>query len=39
VSAVANAANSLHQQRLLLDEDVQRFIEAAAERNIGKQTR
>lgn len=36
VSAVSNAANGLRQQRLLLDEDVQRYIDAAAESSIGK---
>lgn len=36
VSAVANAANGLRQQRLLLDEDVQRYIEAAADSSIRK---
>jgi hypothetical protein len=36
VSAVAHAANSLHKDRLLLDEDVQRYVDAAAESAIGK---
>ena len=36
VSAVARAANRLHRQRFLLDEDVERIIEAAAESSIGK---
>ena len=36
VSAVARAANGLHRQRFLLDEDVERIIEAAAESSIGK---
>ena len=36
VSAVARAANGLHRQRLLLDEDVERTIEAAGESSIGK---
>jgi hypothetical protein len=36
VSAVARAANDLHRQRLLLDEDVERIIDAAAESIIGK---
>jgi hypothetical protein len=36
VSAVARSANSLHQDRLLLDEDVERIIGAAAESSIGK---
>jgi hypothetical protein len=36
VSAVAHAANSLHKDRFLLDEDVQRYVEAAAESDIGK---
>jgi hypothetical protein len=36
VSAVARAANGLHRQRFLLDEDVERTIEAAAESSIGK---
>jgi Alpha/beta hydrolase domain len=31
VSAVAQAANNLHQQRLLLGEDVERIVQAAAE--------
>ncbi len=36
VRAVTRAANRLRQQRLLLDEDVQRYIEAAEVSNIGK---
>ena len=36
VSAVARAANGLHRQRFLLDEDVERIIDAAAESSIGK---
>jgi Alpha/beta hydrolase domain len=36
VSAVAHAANGLHKDRLLLDEDVQRYVDAAAESAIGK---
>ena len=36
VSAVARAANDLHRQRFLLDEDVERTIDAAAESSIGK---
>ncbi len=36
VSAVARAANSLHRQRFLLDEDVERIIDAAAKSSIGK---
>jgi hypothetical protein len=36
VSAVARAANDLHRQRFLLDEDVERIIHAAAESSIGK---
>ena len=36
VSAVARAANGLHRQRFLLDEDVERIIGAAAESSIGK---
>ena len=35
VSAVALAANNLHQQRLLLGEDVERIIEAAGESAVG----
>jgi hypothetical protein len=36
VSAVAHAANGLHKDRLLLEEDVDRYIDAAAESSIGK---
>jgi hypothetical protein len=36
VSRVARAASRLHQERLLLDEDVERIVEAAAESSIGK---
>jgi len=36
VSAVAQAANNLRQQRLLLDEDVERIVEAAGENAVGK---
>jgi Alpha/beta hydrolase domain len=36
VSAVAQAANVLHRQRLLLSEDVERVVRAAAEGSIGK---
>jgi hypothetical protein len=36
VSAVARAANGLHRERLLLDEDVQSYIEAASESSVGK---
>ncbi|MEP6978453.1 MAG: alpha/beta hydrolase domain-containing protein [Thermoleophilia bacterium] len=36
VSQIARAANRLHKDRLLLDEDVERYVEAAAESNIGK---
>jgi hypothetical protein len=36
VSAVARAANDLHQQRLLLGEDVDRIIQAAGESTVGK---
>jgi hypothetical protein len=36
VSAVAQAVQQLKQERLLLDEDVERFIKAAAENPIGK---
>jgi hypothetical protein len=36
VSAVAHAANELHQQHLLLEEDVSAYISAAAESTIGK---
>jgi hypothetical protein len=36
VSAVANAANRLHQARLLLDEDLEAYIQAAAESTVGK---
>jgi len=36
VNAVAQAANNLHQQRLLLGEDVERIVEAAAESAVGK---
>ena len=36
VSAVAQAANELHRERLLLDEDVQAYIDAAARSTIGK---
>ncbi len=36
VSAVARAANALHRQRFLLDEDVEQMIDAAAESGIGK---
>jgi hypothetical protein len=39
VSAVARAANALHRQRFLLNEDVERIIEAAAESSIGKYPR
>jgi hypothetical protein len=36
VSSVAHAAHALHQDRLLLDEDVERYVEAAAESDMGK---
>ena len=36
VSAVADAANGLLSQRLLLPEDVERYIEAAAHSRVGK---
>ena len=36
VSAVAHAANNLHQQRLLLGEDVERIVEAAGGSAVGK---
>lgn len=36
VSAVTRAANALRQDRLLLDEDVQRYIERAEKSNVGK---
>ncbi|MGH9719374.1 MAG: alpha/beta hydrolase domain-containing protein [Bryobacteraceae bacterium] len=36
VSAVADAANELLKQRLLLPEDVERYIEAAAQSGVGK---
>lgn len=36
VGAVARAANRLHQDRLLLGEDVERIVQAAAESGIGK---
>ena len=36
VSAVARAANGLHQQRLLLGEDVNRIVEAAAGSGVGR---
>jgi hypothetical protein len=36
VSAVAQAANVLHRQRLVLAEDVERIVKAAAEASIGK---
>jgi hypothetical protein len=36
VSQVARAASRLHQDRLLLDEDVERYVDAAAESSIGK---
>ena len=36
VSAVAHAANRLHQARLLLDEDLEAYIEAAANSTVGK---
>jgi hypothetical protein len=36
VSAVARAAGILRRDRLLLDEDVERIIEAAAESGLGK---
>jgi hypothetical protein len=36
VSAVAQGANGLHRQRFLLDEDVERITDAAAESSIGK---
>jgi hypothetical protein len=36
VRAVARAANSLHRERLLLGEDVERIVQAAAESAIGK---
>jgi Alpha/beta hydrolase domain len=36
VSAVAQAANNLHQQRLLLGEDVERIVQAAAESAVRK---
>jgi Alpha/beta hydrolase domain len=36
VSKVAQAANGLHKDRLLLDEDVERYVDAAAESRIGK---
>jgi hypothetical protein len=36
VSTVARAANGLYQQRLLLGEDVERTVQAAAESAVGK---
>ena len=36
VSEVAHAANGLQKDRLLLDEDVERYVETAAESSIGK---
>ena len=36
VSAVTRAANALRQDRLLLDEDVQRYIDRAEKSNVGK---
>lgn len=36
VSQVAQTANNLHKDRLLLDEDVERYVDAAAESRIGK---
>jgi hypothetical protein len=36
LSAVARAANHLYQERLLLDEDVQRYIQRAATTSIGR---
>jgi hypothetical protein len=36
VNEVARAANDLHRQRFLLDEDVEQIIDAAAESSIGK---
>ena len=36
VSAVTQAANDLLRERLLLDEDVQRYVERAAKSEIGK---
>jgi len=36
VSAVARAANGLHQQRLLLAEDVERIVQVVAESGVGK---
>lgn len=36
VSKVARAANGLQKDGLLLDEDVERYVEAAAESSIGK---
>jgi hypothetical protein len=36
VSAVARAANRLHHDRLLLGEDVERYVDAAAASGIGK---
>lgn len=36
VSAVTRAAKALHQERLLLDEDVQRYVERAEKTTVGK---
>lgn len=36
VETVTQAANDLRRQRLLLEEDVQRYVDAAASRRIGK---
>jgi len=36
LSAVARAANDLHHQRLLLGEDVNRIVEAAAGTGVGR---
>jgi Alpha/beta hydrolase domain len=36
VSAVAQAANKLQQQRLLPGEDVERIVQTAAEATVGK---
>jgi hypothetical protein len=35
-SAVAHAATGLHRARLLLDEDLEAYIKAAAESTVGK---
>jgi len=36
VDAVSQAASDLRRQRLLLEEDVRRYVDAAASRRVGK---